>query len=103
VMQELLYTLWDLGLQVGHSLRSLGDCVAMARTDFPSRTSMQEARLVTGDRAHLLPLGTYANIRIVSPRDFIHAVDTDAGPQERPPVRNTRWAIDQRCTSEGPS
>jgi [protein-PII] uridylyltransferase len=51
VMQELLYTLWDLGLQVGHSLRSLGDCVAMARTDFPSRTSMQEARFVAGDRA----------------------------------------------------
>ena len=50
VMQELLYTLWDLGLQVGHSLRSLGDCVAMARTDFPSRTSMQEARLVVGDK-----------------------------------------------------
>src|SRR5256712_9811169 len=49
-MQELLYTLWDLGLQVGHSLRSLEDCVAMARTDFPSRTSMQEARLVVGDR-----------------------------------------------------
>ncbi len=50
VMQELLYTLWDLGLQVGHSLRSLEDCVAMARTDFPSRTSMQEARLIEGDR-----------------------------------------------------
>ncbi|HEV8583888.1 MAG TPA: [protein-PII] uridylyltransferase [Methylomirabilota bacterium] len=50
VMQEMLYTLWDLGLQVGHSLRSLEDCVAMARTDFPSRTSMQEARFVAGDR-----------------------------------------------------
>src|SRR6059058_1105786 len=50
LMQELLYTLWDLGLQVGHSLRSLEDCVAMARTDFPSRTSMQEARLVVGDK-----------------------------------------------------
>src|SRR5256885_643027 len=50
VMQELLYTLWDLGLPVGHSLRSLEDCVAMARTDFPSRTSMQQARLVVGDR-----------------------------------------------------
>src|SRR6266850_1516004 len=50
VMQELLYTLWDLGLQVGHSLRSLEDCVAMARTDFPSRTSMQAARLIAGDR-----------------------------------------------------
>src|ERR671935_749058 len=50
VTQELLYTLWDLGLQIGHSLRSLDDCVAMARTDFPSRTSMLEARLVAGDR-----------------------------------------------------
>ena len=50
VTQELLYTLWDLGLQIGHSLRSLDDCVAMARTDLPSRTSMQAARLVAGDR-----------------------------------------------------
>jgi [protein-PII] uridylyltransferase len=51
VTQELLYTLWDLGLQIGHSLRSLDDCVAIARTDLPSRTSMQAARLVAGDRA----------------------------------------------------
>src|SRR5262245_43752975 len=50
VTQELLYSLWDLGLQVGHSLRSLDDCVAMARTDFPSRTSMQEARFIVGER-----------------------------------------------------
>ncbi len=50
VTQELLYTLWDLGLQIGHSLRSLDDCVAIARTDFPSLTSMQAARFVTGDR-----------------------------------------------------
>src|SRR5258705_1802157 len=48
--QGLLYTLWDLGLTVGHSVRSLPDCVAMARTDFASRTSMQEARYVAGDR-----------------------------------------------------
>lgn len=50
ITQEVLYTLWDLGLQVGHSCRSLPDCLAIARTDFPSRTSMQEARYVAGDR-----------------------------------------------------
>src|SRR5512132_1424271 len=50
VTQGLLYALWDLGLTVGHSVRSLPDCVAMARTDFASRTSMQEARFVVGDR-----------------------------------------------------
>jgi len=48
--QELLYAMWDLGLSVGHSLRSLDDCVAMARTDFPSRTSMQGTRFIAGDR-----------------------------------------------------
>ena len=50
VTQEILYALWDLGLQVGHSCRSLEDCLAIARTDFPSRTSMQEARCIVGDK-----------------------------------------------------
>src|SRR5439155_388078 len=30
--------------------RLMDDCVAMARTDFPSRTSMQEARFLAGER-----------------------------------------------------
>ncbi len=47
--QEILYTLWDLGLRVGHACRSLADCLALARTDLPSRTSMQAARLLAGD------------------------------------------------------
>jgi [protein-PII] uridylyltransferase len=51
ITQELLYTLWDLGLQIGHSVRSLEDCVAIAGTDLPSRTSMQAARFLAGDRA----------------------------------------------------
>ncbi len=50
VTQELLYALWDLGLPIGHSVRSLEDCVAIARTDLPSRTSMQAARFLAGDR-----------------------------------------------------
>ena len=48
--QEIFYTLWDLGLRVGHACRSLDDCLAIARTDLPSRTSMQAARVLAGDR-----------------------------------------------------
>ncbi|HLE42968.1 MAG TPA: DUF294 nucleotidyltransferase-like domain-containing protein, partial [Methylomirabilota bacterium] len=48
--QEILYTLWDLGLRVGHACRSLADCLALARTDLPSRTSMQAARFLAGGR-----------------------------------------------------
>ena len=75
MMQELLYSLWDLGLQVGHSLRSLDDCVAMARTDFPSRTSMQEARFLAGDRRLFGRFGKVLRENVYR-RDFAQFLET---------------------------
>jgi len=46
----LLCLLWDLGLKVGHSLRSIDDCVKTARHDTIIATSMLEARYLAGDR-----------------------------------------------------
>jgi [protein-PII] uridylyltransferase len=47
--EQVLYLLWDMGLTVGHSFRSVGECVSMAREDLHSRTAMAEARLITGN------------------------------------------------------
>ena len=75
ITQEILYTLWDLGLQVGHSLRSLTDCVAIARTDFPSRTSMQEARHLAGSR-RLFNRFRRVLVENVYRRDFAQFLET---------------------------
>jgi [protein-PII] uridylyltransferase len=46
----ILHTLWDLGFQVGHSLRTIADCRVMGRSDLTVRTALMEARWLAGDR-----------------------------------------------------
>lgn len=51
VIEAMLYFLWDLGLKVGHSSRSLDEMVRMARGDLTIRTAQLEGRYVWGDQA----------------------------------------------------
>ena len=49
VIDGLLYPLWDVGLKVGHSVRSVEDCVKVANSDMQAKTSLIESRLITGN------------------------------------------------------
>ena len=49
VTEAMLYFLWDLGLKVGQSSRSLDEVVRMAKSDITIRTSLLEGRYVWGD------------------------------------------------------
>jgi [protein-PII] uridylyltransferase len=50
VIEAQLYTLWDLGLKVGHSSRSLDEMVRAAKEDLTVRTALLEGRFIWGDR-----------------------------------------------------
>ncbi len=49
VIESMLYALWDIGLKIGHSSRSLDEMVRQAKADVTIRTALLEARFVTGD------------------------------------------------------
>ena len=50
VVEAILYYLWDLNLQVGHSTRSLAETARMTREDLTIRTALLEARFLWGDQ-----------------------------------------------------
>ncbi|MEH3045615.1 [protein-PII] uridylyltransferase [Sphingomonas adhaesiva] len=50
-IESMLYTLWDLGLKIGHSSRSMDDVVRQAKADVTVRTALLEGRYVWGDEA----------------------------------------------------
>ncbi len=41
---------WDIGLEIGASVRTVDECVAMARSDVTVQTALLEARLLCGSR-----------------------------------------------------
>ncbi|HEY4611509.1 MAG TPA: DUF294 nucleotidyltransferase-like domain-containing protein, partial [Bacteroidota bacterium] len=51
VLKELLHALLDCGLHVGHSFRTVDECVALAGTDLDSWTSMLDGRSLCGNRS----------------------------------------------------
>ena len=51
VIESMLYILWDLRLKVGHSSRTVKDCLRLGQADYTIRTALLENRFVGGDRA----------------------------------------------------
>ena len=49
-VEELIGRLWDAGLELGHSVRTVAECVEEATKDVTVRTSLLEARLLAGNR-----------------------------------------------------
>jgi [protein-PII] uridylyltransferase len=66
-LERLIGSFWDIGLEIGHSVRTIQDCLNEAENDITVQTALLEARLLTGNaklfatfekrlRGHLDPL-----------------------------------------------
>jgi [protein-PII] uridylyltransferase len=50
-VSELVGRLWDIGLEIGHSARSVDQCVTEASQDVTVQTNLLEGRFISGNRA----------------------------------------------------
>ena len=48
---QFLTFLWDIGLEVGHSVRTIADCIEQSTADITIATNLMEARLLYGSQA----------------------------------------------------
>ena len=48
-IEETLGELWTLGLTIGHSVRSIDECIEQAKEDITVQTAMLESRLLWGN------------------------------------------------------
>src|SRR5512141_1716027 len=50
-VERFIGMLWDIGMEVGHSVRTIADCEAAMAGDITVKTSLLEHRLIKGSRA----------------------------------------------------
>jgi [protein-PII] uridylyltransferase len=51
ISKGVFHHLWDLGFQVGHSVRSIAECLEIGEADLPTCTSLMESRFLGGNAA----------------------------------------------------
>ena len=75
VVEAMLYVLWDLRQKIGHSTRSVDECLRQAKEDMTVRTAMLEARFILGDLALFEEMRTKFDREIIrhTPAEFVAA------------------------------
>ncbi len=68
LIQEMIYPLWDLSLEVGHATRSINECLAIARDDFEVLTSLMDARYICGDHGLYSDLMKRLRKKVIRPK-----------------------------------
>ena len=60
-IEQLIGKLWDIGLNVGHSVRTLDECVTEAAQEVTIQTTLLESRLIAGKISHYQTFVTAIN------------------------------------------
>ncbi|MDC8759957.1 [protein-PII] uridylyltransferase [Janthinobacterium fluminis] len=94
-LEGLVQLLWDLGLEIGHSIRTVDECMSESRADITVQTSLLEARLVCGDAALFAELQRRYR-EALDPQAFFHAKTAEMR-QRHAKYEDTAFSLEPNC------
>lgn len=72
LLESMVGMFWDIGLEVGHSVRTLDECMEIAAGDITVQTNLLESRLLCGNR-DLYRRFVRKVLQTIEPAEFLHA------------------------------
>jgi [protein-PII] uridylyltransferase len=94
-IENFIGSCWDTGLEIGSSVRALGECLEEAAKDVTVQTSLLEARWLAGNKAAFADLKLQLSI-LLDPKAF-YVAKTLEMRQRHNKFENTPYALEPNC------
>jgi [protein-PII] uridylyltransferase len=94
-IESFVHMLWDMGLPIGHAVRTIEQCGQEASRDPTVMTSMLESRIVCGPRTLFAALQSELR-RVLDPRAFLNAKLLEQR-QRHAKFEDTPFALEPNC------
>ncbi len=83
IVEFILYVLWDINLKVGQAVRSVEECVRLAKADMVIRTTLLDMRLLAGEETLMAELTKRLNRDVLSGSDKAFLAAKSAEREQR--------------------
>lgn len=93
-LEKLLTLLWDIGLEIGHSVRTVAQCVAIARDDITVATNLMESRTLVGDPSLRVELLSYTTQDQLWPADDFFRAKFDEQNRRHEKYKNSEYNLE---------
>lgn len=94
-LEQLVQLFWDIGLDLGHSIRTVDECMSESAADITVQTSLLEARLVIGNRKLFRFMQDRCKAAI-NPQAFFQAKTLEMR-QRHAKYEDTPYALEPNC------
>ena len=94
-IEAFITSCWDIGLEIGASVRTVGECIAMAKSDVTVQTALLESRYLCGSR-RVFASFRHANTQAMDPKAFLRAKTLEMVQRHRK-YEDTPYALEPNC------